>query len=91
MVVVPCITISYKLKIHYHNYNLNSSGLKHGAQWLSCRVLNLGSKGHKFNTHREHCFVFMRKSPYILLSTGSAQENVSTLTLGRVKDFMRHT
>ena len=41
---------------------------------LNGRVLDLGSKGHKFKTHRMHCVVSLGKTLYLLLSTGSSQE-----------------
>ena len=42
---------------------------------LSGRVLDLRSKGCWFIVHRRHCFVFLSKTFYPLLSTGLSQEN----------------
>ena len=39
------------------------------------RVVDLGSKCHKFETHQYHCVVSLSKTLYPLLSTGSTQED----------------
>ena len=50
---------------------------KGGALWLSGRVLDLGSRGCRFKPHRRHCVVSLSKTLYLLLSTGSTQEDRS--------------
>ena len=52
------------------------------GQWPSSRVLDFGSKVHLFETHESHCVVFLRKTLYPLLSTGSTQEDRKS-SLGR--------
>ena len=42
------------------------------------RVLDMGSKSSKFKTHRRHCVVFLSKTIYPLICTGSRQESVPT-------------
>ena len=47
--------------------------MRWGAWWLSGRVLDMGSKGPLFETHRKHCVEFLSKTLYSLLSTGSTR------------------
>ena len=47
-----------------------------GVQWLSLQSIKLGSKGCLIKSHRQqsHCVESMSKTLYLLLSTGSNQE-----------------
>ena len=42
---------------------------------LSGRVLDLRSRGCRFEPHRRHCVVSLSKTVYPLLSTGLTQED----------------
>ena len=48
-----------------------------GAQWLSCRVLDLRLRGRRFEPHWCHCVVSLSKTHLSLLITGSTQEDLS--------------
>ena len=52
---------------------LKLTDLKRESDGLIDRVLmvDLGSKGPEFETHWRHCVVFLGKTLYPLLSTGS--------------------
>ena len=39
------------------------------------RALDMGLEGYLFETHRFHCVVSLSKTLYLLLSTGSTQED----------------
>ena len=61
-----------------HTYYTESAlfaRLQVGARLLSGRVLNLGSKGYMFKTHLWQCIVYLSKTLYPLLSTGSTQDS----------------
>ena len=42
-------------------------------------VLDFGSKGSWFDTHRSHCVVSLSKTLYPLLNTGSTKEDMKTI------------
>ena len=48
-----------------------------GAQWLGGRVLDLRSRGCEFELHKRHCIVYFSKILYLILNTGSDQEDLS--------------
>ena len=50
-----------------------------GGQWLSGRMIDLRPRGCGFKPHQHHCIVFLSKTHYSLLCTGSTQEDPSSL------------
>ena len=49
----------------------------YGAQWLSGRVLDSRPRGRGFKSHGRHFVVSLSKTHTSLLSTGSAQQDLS--------------
>ena len=50
-------------------------------KWASGRMLELRLRGCRFVPYHRHCIVYMSKTLYSLLSTGSTQEDLSDMTI----------